>query len=160
MQETSDTRSFSIRAAAIVALASACLTWLCVGTFGAQGPLTAAVAVVLVELFLACFGMVGVLLATRISDTYLKLEARWPEQPRRARRLWLWRPLWQPALRWSTDHTPAGESLVPVDHWLRAVHAEMEPLEAGRVLTANPSPTRTTPEKLAGSTGTRRRRAA
>ncbi|MGD9855272.1 MAG: hypothetical protein AB7U20_10015 [Planctomycetaceae bacterium] len=130
MQESQESRSFSVRAAAIVAVGSACLTWLCVGSFGSQGPLTAAIAVILVELFLASFGVIAVLMAARISDTYLQIESRRPEQPRRSRRLWLWRPLWQPSLRWDTAEQPSPASLVPIEHWLRSVHAEMQPLDA------------------------------
>lgn len=128
MQDSHEQRSFSARVIAPVAVISALLTWLGVGTFGAQGPLTAALAVILVELLLASFCMIAVVLAARISDTYLWLESRRAERPPRPRQLWLWRPLWQPTLRQEVVEPAHSIPLLKIDHWLRSVDQEMQPL--------------------------------
>ena len=98
--ESNESRSFSGLAFLVISIASGCLTWLCVRWFGAQDPLTAAIAVILVELFIACFAMIAVLITERVSATYLAYEKTHLEKPVQARRLWLWRPLWEPRVRY------------------------------------------------------------
>lgn len=63
---------------------AALLTWLCVAWFGNQPALTAFVAVVLVELFLASFGVIAMLLAERMTVSLLQAEKR-PPKPIRQR---------------------------------------------------------------------------
>jgi hypothetical protein len=133
MSDVQRQRSFSVGAFALVAIATGLVTWLCIGWFGAHGPLTAAVGVMLVELFLACLGVMAVLLASRLSEAYLLDEARFPEQPARSRELWLWRPIWQPQTRWNEQadeypHVHSPIALTPVADWLRRVHDELRPL--------------------------------
>lgn len=130
MNDMQRQRSFSVGAIALVVIATAWMTWLCIGWFGALSPLTAAVGVMLVELFLACVAVMVMLLAARLSDAYLVGETRCPEQPPRSRELWLWRPIWLP--RSALDQPvqqPAPIALTPIGDWLRSVHNEMRPLD-------------------------------
>lgn len=59
---------------AAVAIIAGLLTWLCVGWLGNQPLLTAMMAVVLVELFLACIGVIAILLAERMTVKMLDAE--------------------------------------------------------------------------------------
>jgi hypothetical protein len=101
--------------------ASAPLTWFGVRSFGDQGPLAAAVAVLLVELFLACIAVLAVLLTVRVSSSYLLQERnfREPEDAaRRPRRRSLWRV-----------EPERGELLTPVSRnqvvrWLKSLDAD------------------------------------
>ncbi|MCA9078398.1 MAG: hypothetical protein KDA93_25450 [Planctomycetaceae bacterium] len=106
--DSHESRSFSGLAFIVIAVACGGLTWLCVRWFGAQDPLTAAIAVILVELFIACFAMIGVLIAERISATYLSYEKSVLNKPIEPRRLWLWRPLWEPRVRYVRSAPPVG----------------------------------------------------
>lgn len=130
MNDAYEPHTFSARSVACGAMAAACLTWLCVGWFGGQGPVTAAAAVVLVELFLACFAMIAVLLTARLSDAYMVREANVQEHTPTPQRLWLWRPLWQPSVREIVSAPAQRVERVPVGHWLQRVYAEMQPLAA------------------------------
>jgi hypothetical protein len=65
-----------------VGLFAALLTWLCVGWFGNQPLLTALIAVVLVEVFLASFVLIALLLTERMTMTLLKAERRPAAAPR------------------------------------------------------------------------------
>ncbi|MCA9026894.1 MAG: hypothetical protein KDA86_16935 [Planctomycetaceae bacterium] len=103
--ESQEHRSLSGIALVVIAVASGCLTWLCVRWFGAQNPLTAAIAVILVELFIACFAMIGLLITERISSAYLTYEETHPEKPSTSYRMWLWRPLWEPRVRYVTSRS-------------------------------------------------------
>jgi hypothetical protein len=134
MSDVQHQRSFSVGAFVLMVIATGLATWLCIGWFGAQGPLAAAVGVMLVELFLACLGVIVLLLAARLMEAYLLGEARASEQPARSRGLWLWRPIWLPQPRWNTqadEDAPKHSSLAltPVGHWLRRVHDELRPLD-------------------------------
>lgn len=106
--DSQESRSFSGLAFVVIAVASGALTWLCVRWFGAQDPLTAAIAVILVELFIACFAMIGVLIAERVSATYLGYEKAVLDKPIEPRRLWLWRPLWEPRVRYVRSRPAVG----------------------------------------------------
>lgn len=102
--DSHEPRSFSGLAFVLIAISSGALTWLCVRWFGAQDPLTAAIAVILVELFLACFAMIAALIVERVSATYLGYEKTFLTNPVEPRRLWLWRPLWEPRVRRASSH--------------------------------------------------------
>lgn len=117
--ESQESRSYSGLAFAVIAVASGCLTWLCVRWFGAQDPLTAAIAVILVELFISCFAMIAVLIAERVSATYLGYEKSSLEKPIAARRLWLWRPLWEPRVRYVSSSIQFIES---TENWRPDLH--------------------------------------
>jgi len=130
--ESQEHRSLSGLALLVIAVASGCLTWLCVRWFGAQAPLTAAIAIILVELFIASFAMIAVLLVERLSASYLHYEETYLERPAAPRRMWLWRPLWQPQMRSETQIRSSVSFRPPVsiDGWLQDVHSEMTPLDA------------------------------
>lgn len=75
---------FALTGSGLIAacLFAALLTWLCVGWLANQPPLTAMVAVLLVEVFLACFGVIAMLLTERMTVSMLKWEKRQPPLPR------------------------------------------------------------------------------
>lgn len=81
-------------------LFAALLTWLCVGWFGNQPLLTALVAVVLVEVFLASFGVIALLLTERMTISLLKSERRPPaaSRPRQPKREPIWYRLPEPVV--------------------------------------------------------------
>lgn len=81
-------------------LFAALLTWLCVGWFGNQPLLTALVAVVLVEVCLASFAVIALLLTERMTITLLKSERRpqAPSRPRQPRREPIWYRLPEPVV--------------------------------------------------------------
>jgi hypothetical protein len=83
-----------------VGLFAALLTWLCVGWFGNQPLLTALVAVVLVELCLASFALIALLLTERMTMTLLKAERRQPTaaRPRRPQQEPIWFRLPEPVV--------------------------------------------------------------
>lgn len=74
-----------------IALLAGLFTWLCVGWFGNQPLLTALIAVVLVEVFLASFGVIAMLLTERVTVSLLKAEQRPPAPPKTKRRS---EPVW------------------------------------------------------------------
>lgn len=104
---TEESWMLSATAFAAVAGCAGLLTWLCVGWFGNQPLLTAMIAVVLVELFLACVGIIAILLTERMTVTMLELERR-PATPSTHRP--------QPSPVWlriaDTDRPWAGKSHV------------------------------------------------
>ncbi len=130
MREPQERRLVSVPVMLITALAAVSVTWLCVGWIGAQGPLAAAATVVLAELFLACCGAAALLLTARLAEAYLRSEARAERRPPRRRHLWLWRRIWQPALRSGSQTPPTAIVRESVDHWLRTVYDEMRPVDA------------------------------
>jgi hypothetical protein len=67
-------------AVSVIAGSAALLTWLCVDWLAGQPPLTAVIAVVLVELFLASFGVIAIVLAERMTLELLNAERR-PARP-------------------------------------------------------------------------------
>lgn len=80
-----------------VGLFAALLTWLCVGWFGNQPLLTALIAVVLVEVCLASFALIAMLLTERMTMTLLKSERRAPAvAPPRHRHEPVWIRLHEP----------------------------------------------------------------
>ncbi len=122
--QSQEPRSLSGLAFVVIAVASGCLTWLCVRWFGAQDPLTAAIAVILVELFIACFAMIVVLIAERMSAAYLGYEKTYLEKPVAPRRLWLWRPLWEPRVRYASSSLSTANTLAP-GGWRRDLTHDM-----------------------------------
>jgi hypothetical protein len=94
-----------------VGLFAALLTWLCVGWFGSQPLLTALVAVVLVEVFLACFALIALLLTERMTMTLLKSERRQPAAPRSRRQPdTIWFRLPEPVVPPAQQPTPQKPS--------------------------------------------------
>ena len=90
------------------------LTWLCVGWFGDQPPLTAFVAVLLVQLLLAGTGVIAVLLTERLTITLLDAEKRTPVSPkRRSNPAPLWRRL--PESTTVTGNAPERRDLAEAD---------------------------------------------
>lgn len=106
-----ENRSLAGVAIVAVALCAGLLTWLCVGWFGNQSLLTAMVAVVLVEVFLASFGVIAMLLTERVTVTMLQSERRPAPLPKvRPRREPVWVRLPDPV---AGSASSAGNSAVP-----------------------------------------------
>ena len=103
---TDDIRVLSGPTIMMIAGLAGLLTWLCTNFFGDQSLLTAIIAVVLVELLLASFGVIAILLTERVTVELLNAENRKSAPPK---------PRLQPTPLWLRVPDPHPQDLSVAD---------------------------------------------